>query len=196
MKRFILAAVLGGIAVFAWGAISWMVLPWHNATINNIPGEEAVVSVLQEHMKETAVYYFPAWPMDDTEASMRAYENKHIEGPLGMIFYTTPGLEPMMPTTFISGLILMIASAFVASVLLWMAHERLKPWTARVFFVTILGVFSTLVSHVSSWHWNYFPTDYTIVMSADLIVSWLLGGMVIAAIIKPERPETEKETAP
>ena len=25
--------VLGGLALFLWGAVSWMVLPWHQATL-------------------------------------------------------------------------------------------------------------------------------------------------------------------
>ena len=31
--RFILAAILAGVAMFAWGAISHMFLPWHEATM-------------------------------------------------------------------------------------------------------------------------------------------------------------------
>ena len=33
MKRLFWGTVLGGLVVFGWGAISWMVLPWHASTL-------------------------------------------------------------------------------------------------------------------------------------------------------------------
>ena len=33
MLTSIKAGILGGIIVFMWGMVSWMVLPWHTSTI-------------------------------------------------------------------------------------------------------------------------------------------------------------------
>ena len=50
--RFILAGVLAGVAMFMWGAISHMMLPWHEATMETFRDEDLVAEVL---MKEAPV---------------------------------------------------------------------------------------------------------------------------------------------
>ena len=32
-KSLLLGALLGGLTLFAWGAFSYMILPWHNMTL-------------------------------------------------------------------------------------------------------------------------------------------------------------------
>ncbi len=39
-------AIAGGLVVFAWGAISWMVLPFHEKTIHTFGDQASVVNVL------------------------------------------------------------------------------------------------------------------------------------------------------
>ncbi|MFN2383195.1 MAG: hypothetical protein ABR559_02915, partial [Gemmatimonadota bacterium] len=59
MKRIMLAGLLGGLAVFVWGSVSWVVLPWHVATMHPIPDGEAVTEALAARVTEPGIYHFP-----------------------------------------------------------------------------------------------------------------------------------------
>ena len=41
MKKVVIAGLLGGLVYFIFGALSWMVLPWHNATVKTLAREES-----------------------------------------------------------------------------------------------------------------------------------------------------------
>ena len=64
MKRIIIAAVLGAVIAYVWGVVSWMVLPWHSATMHNLPNEKLVVEQLRNGGLESGVYQIPAMPDD------------------------------------------------------------------------------------------------------------------------------------
>jgi hypothetical protein len=38
---------------------------------------------------------------------------------------------------------------------------------------------------VSYWNWYGFPTDFTTGAALDEIIGWFLGGLVLAAIVRP-----------
>lgn len=186
MRKLLLAAVLGGLTLFVWGTISWVVLPWHNATLHPIPNEQAVVDGMKSTLPKTGVYLFPAMPLDNTDAAMKAYEEKMKAGPRGMIMYTAEGSDLMPPSTFIYGFIFFFLSALLAAVLLSLAGSRLRTYTTRVFFVTILGIVMALDVHLGGWNWMGIPPDYTVVMALDSVLAWFLTGLVLAAVIKPK----------
>ncbi|MDZ7290008.1 MAG: hypothetical protein ONB44_06170 [candidate division KSB1 bacterium] len=183
MKRVFIAGLLGGLAVFVWGMISWMALPWHNTTMHSLANEDAIVENLRANLTTTGVFYFPGEP--HSEAEMQAFTEKHKRGPLGFLVYLAEGRDPMAPMLFVRGLLLNLITAILAAYLLSQAVDKLKTYVQRVAFVGLLGVFAALVSHVTSWNWFYFPADYTLVMSADLVVAWIIAGLVIAWRIKP-----------
>ena len=57
--RFILAGILAGVAMFAWGAISHMFLPWHEATMETFRDEDLVAEVLMKEAPVSGIYVAP-----------------------------------------------------------------------------------------------------------------------------------------
>jgi len=184
MKRVLIAGLLGSVVLFIWGFISWAALPWHNATMPSLPNEEAVVESLRANVNTTAVYQFPGMPADDAE-SQQAWTEKYKRGPYGILIYIAQGADPMAPQPFIGGFVLSLLTATLAAYLLSLGANKLTGYSQRVIFVTLLGVFAALVSHFSMWNWMHVPTGYSLVMAADLVIGWLLAGLVIAWRIKP-----------
>lgn len=184
MKRVLLAGLLGGVVMFIWGWLSWGMLPWHNATIPNLPNEDAVIAVLQSSITASAVYQFPGMPAG--EADMAAWTEKYKRGPSGMLFYSVEGKDPMGAGMFVGGFILEFIIATLAAWFLSLALGRLPGYGQRVGFLTMLGVLGALVSHIMAWNWMGNPMGYSLVMSADLVIASLLAGLVIAWRIKPE----------
>jgi hypothetical protein len=81
--RLILAAVLGGLVMFAWGAVSHMVLDLEKDTIKQVPNESAVVAAMKDNIREDGVYALPGIAMDKkpTDDEMNAWMAKYKEGP-------------------------------------------------------------------------------------------------------------------
>ncbi|MBU1298146.1 MAG: hypothetical protein KKF20_01085 [Bacteroidetes bacterium] len=186
MKKIILAGLTAGIAITIWQFAAWMVLPLHKDTIKPTPNEEAVTTVLSNSITEEGVYGLPNAPKQrNNPEEMKQWEEKFRRGPLATIFYRPTGDNPAMTSQFIIRFIIQIIAAMIAAWLLSRSTAASQSYISRVCFVGVLGIFASIVTHVSFWNWMYFPLKYTTAMMADLIIGWIIGGLVIAAFIKP-----------
>lgn len=187
MKNILLAGLLGALVAFIWGAISWIVLPWHLMTLEKMPNEEAVVAVMKTNLDRTAVYMFPGHDesVKNDPAAMEAFSAAQKTGPNGLLFYRADGIDPMDPKQYIFGYLIAFIAASLAAMLLQLGINTLPRFSQRWMFVALLGLFASVVSHLSQWNWLAVPTDYTIVNMADLTVTWLLVGLVLAWRIRP-----------
>lgn len=193
MGRILLASLLSGILLFVWGMLSWMVLPLHDGTVRPLPDAQAVVDALETQSLEEGLYAYPAFPEVSSEtepgmaAAMEAFEKKHRAGPLFSVIYRREGGPAMPPEMMLTGFLINVLSSFVAASLLSMAIRNGARFTyfQRVRFVGLLGVFAAIVSFLALKNWMYFPTDFTRAMMLDLLLAWIIGGLVIAALIKP-----------
>ncbi len=192
-KRIILAAVVGGVVMFIWGALAWMVLPLHTPSIKEIPNEDAMRALIRENIKEPGFYALPGWghhegvTKEQQAAATKVQEQKYKEGPRGVMVLLPSGADPFMSKTFVTGLMLNVLGSLVAAWLLSKALGGLRSYGARVQFVAVLGLFAGIAIHLMYWNWWDFPTNYTISCLADSVIGWTLAGLAIAAIVvKPK----------
>jgi len=190
MKKAILAGIVGGIILWVWGFFAWVVLPLHKPSMRNISNEDVVIEAMQTSIDAKGVYIFPGRPTDSNPASMEAYTQKYMRGPMGMIIYDPQGSDPMMVSQMISGLIIFILSAVLAAWFLSRSTAAASSYFARVLFCGMLGIFISFFSHLSAWNWMGFPLDYTTAMMIDNIIAWLVAGLGIAAIVKVPKTGT------
>ena len=100
MNRIILAALLGGIAMFIWTSIAHMALPLGDAGIREIPNEAAVLSAMQSGISEAGLYFFPGFglgPNPSREAqheAMKHMDEKLAQHPSGIMMYHPAGSRP------------------------------------------------------------------------------------------------------
>ncbi|MFZ0391426.1 MAG: hypothetical protein WAN36_13285 [Calditrichia bacterium] len=192
MKQVVIAGILGGIVVFVWGFISWVVLPWHNYSMQTLPQEERLVGEMRGLQLETGVYFFPGMAESSDEENARKNEEvwaeNHRQGPIGMIFYHREGTEPMSPGVFILGILIAIIAAGVAAALLKISVNQISSYGKRVAFVAMIGLFSVIAVPIYNWNWLYIPATYTIIAVLDLFITWVLAGLVIAWRVKPTMP--------
>jgi hypothetical protein len=184
LKRIVLAGLLGGLVYFIWGALSWMVFPWHNATLNKLPNEDTVMAALREQVSESGAYFFPGMPESGGDAAAQeAYTARHRQGPLGFLLYHAGGKELAMGPAMGRGFAIDVIAALMVAFLLSMKAPA--PYMCRVIFVLLIGLFSAITTHAMYWNWMLFPTDYTLAMFADVVGGWTLAGLVMAALVKP-----------
>lgn len=189
MKKILFAAVAGMIVYFLWGLVSWTVLQLHDGSLLPFPDEASTtVQALEDDLPNTGVYYYPPQPEDMSDkGQVKRFSELHEGGPIFSVFYLKEGRPVMDWRLFLKSAINYFLLSFLLAFALRQVVESLSSWVQRVLFVTVIGVVIALATYVDNWIWLYHPLPYVVMMSVDLIIRWLLLGMVIAFIIKPER---------
>lgn len=183
MGKGILAALLGALAMFAWGFVSWTVLHLHE--VKGFGNSEAVAKTLQRSGDETGVYWIPASPGTEDKESpeYKKWVEAHEQGPIAMVVYNKDGGPVMDPMTMVKGFLVMLASCLIVATML--ASAGIGNYMGRLMFCTSFGLLAAVYVDGSNWAWFFFPMDWTITAAVDHVLSWAIAGAVMAALIKP-----------
>lgn len=186
MARIVSAILAGAVVYYVWGMLAWMVLPLHNASVNELPDQQSMIDDIRALNLESGVYVAPyaadSASMTDPNS---AYLKNHRAGPIFSLYLRKEGAEPMGMSVLLSGFVLdLLASGLAVLLLLGMGSCSQNYW-CRVGFVAGLGVFVAIVGHLTYWNWMYFPWDYTLAFIIDVVIGWALAGLAIAALIRP-----------
>ena len=185
MKKTLLGGIAGGIILFVWSFLAWIVLPLHTPTMHEIPNGDAVISTLKPLLPMKGLYLLRHNPgMSADRAAQDAWTEKVKQGPNGLILYDPAGTDPMMTSQMVVGLILDILSALVVAWLLTRSTALSASYLSRVMFCGMFAIFATLFDYLSMWNWMGYPADFTTGLIVDSLIAWLLAGLAIAAIVK------------
>ena len=181
-KRLLLGTVLGGLVVYVWGAISWMVLPWHTATFQAFSNEEVVVTLLQLTATKPGVYLLPK--AGGSASEQKAAHERMKQGPVMLAAIRPQGANPSDPMFYVKGLALELCGAFLMTWLIMTLPGM--SFSARVRTVTLVALIAGVLTRVPDWHWWGFSAGYTIVQMLDLLIGYFLAGLVIAKVTTPK----------
>ena len=186
MVRFVSAAILGGLLMFVWGAVSHMVLPFEREAMKQIPNEAAVLSTLGSNLNAPGMYFFPWTDMSGkaTPEQQAAWRQQIASGPSGLVIYKPNGGESMSPRQLVTEFISCVLAAFFGAMLL---VQLPGGFGRRVFSMAAIGIAAWLSISVSQWTWFGFSTPFLIGDLADQFGGWLLAGIGMAALLKPRR---------
>jgi hypothetical protein len=185
--RIVIGAVLGGLAMFAWSAVSHMALPLGTAGIRAMPAdrEPAVVEAMRDAMTERAIYFLPGLDMSrrPTEEEEKAWQARLQAGPTAIVAYNPRGGQPMGTGQLVTELLLDIAACLFAAVVL--AHVPSSVgYLRRALMVAAFGAFATLAIDGSYWNWYSFPGVYFLAQAVDGVVGGALAGLAVARVVK------------
>lgn len=181
--RLILATVLGGIVMFAWGAFSHMVLDLEGNVFKVVPNEEAVSAALKAQITEDGVYFLPGLDMGKqaTEAEQEAWAAKYKQGPTAMLVYHPAGDDVFTPKQFVTQFGSNLGSALLAAIVLMLAGVG---YARGVIITTLMGVAGWVAILIPYWNWYKFPFEFVRIDMIDQTVEWFLGGLVIALFMR------------
>jgi hypothetical protein len=192
MNRILLAALLGGIAMFIWTSIAHTALPLRKAGLREIPNEAAVLSAMQGNIAENeGLYIFPGFglgPNPSREAqheAMKHMDEKLARHPSGILMYHPAGSRPLVMVRYLSiEFATELLEAFFAVFLLSLTN--LTSFGARLGFVVVVGVLAAIATNISYWNWYGFPTIYTAAYMFIQVVGFLCVGLVAGLVLKPK----------
>lgn len=182
-------AVLGGLVVFLWGVVSWMILPWHQMTMKKFDNESRVADVIQDNTSMSGVYMLPncfaqdkGMSKEDMEKSKTKIKEMMERGPVVYAIIKKEGMSPNMAGNFITALIVNIVAAFFVTWLLMMT--KAMAYMKQVYFVAVVALTAGLMIYLPDWVWMGMPLGCVVVHLLDLIIAWFLAGLVIAKMAK------------
>lgn len=168
--RFILTGTIAAAAaIFIWGSISHLVLPWHEWTMTLFTNSEQVLDTVRTNAEQNGIYFI----------------NEGVFAVVDLL----PGLPDQ--TQMIGGnLALQFVTDLVVAFLLALTILGISCRTipGRAGFTAMLGVAAGIAIHGAHWNWYGFTPAYTIVNTLDLAISWFLAGMVLAVLNRKMLP--------
>ena len=191
--RILLAAILGGIAMFIWTSIAHMALPLGEAGINEIPNESAVLDAMKSSMGDkTGLYIFPGLGIgkdathEQKSEAMKQMQQRIATNPSGILMYHPPG----RPFGFGKSLAVEFSTEVLQAILvIWLlAQTRIESFGGRVGFVVIAGILAAITTNVSYWNWYGFPGVYTASYILIEIIGFVLVGIVAAMLLRKRAP--------
>jgi hypothetical protein len=176
MQRTLLAALVGGIVVFAWGAFSHTVLPLGNMGISAMAGDAEVIALLKAQSPASGTYFLPEFEKIGADDGPAA-------GPAAFVAW-----QPEVPYTMGTNLAVEFASnvlaAFVAA---WVVgcYAAGGSILCRASAVMAMGVFGWLSISASHWNWYGFSDGMLVGEGLDQAIGWFLAGLAMAPLLRP-----------
>lgn len=179
--RFILGVVIGAIALFFWGFVFWVQLPYPASVIQTLPNQDAIVPALQDAISEDGAYFVPGYGQsEELMAKVQA-------GPVATILFRTGG-APEYSKTMINGFLHMLGCSFLLAIVV--ATAQRTTYFGRLMLVFWVGLFAVLWIHMSPVIWFHVPIKYAcLYMTYDLIAVIILGIILAFFIRSPVDPE-------
>ena len=188
-KRILLAGLLGGIALFAWGSFSHLVLKLPAIGIQEIPQseEDGVKNALRAALPQSGFYVFPAMgaasgSSAEKAAASEAYAQKYQQGPHGILIFSREGAEMMTARQLLIQFALTLVEALIAAWLL--SLTTLTGFSSRLGFVVVLGILMALATNIEYWDWYDFPANYTAAYMLDKVIGLFVVGLVIVPLTR------------
>ena len=182
-----MGALIGAVVYFAWGAASWMLLPWHEANMKRLPEETLIMDTLRVVAKEPGLYAFPCGrDARDGKEPKEDFAARHKKGPVGLLVYQPGGKDLPMASNFAASFVNSLATVLGLMALLSLSRGRVKGLMPRALLCAAAGAFVWIVAHVPYWNWFGFPAGYTLTLLGDLVAGFFLAGLAISRFVPGE----------
>ncbi len=179
----LLAAVIGGLVLYVWSVIVWMVLPHHKPDFRPLgDAEDGVAKALSG--TEPGWYVMPH--MDNFE-SMKdpAMDARYREGPNASVIVIPSG-PCMQPMVFVRSLLLNMAQALGAAMLLFALNpEYSATLVDKILVLGGVSVFIQAMPPLMQWNWWKFPTRGTLTTVFDGLVGMILLAIALHFVLAP-----------
>lgn len=182
-KKKVVAIVLGALILAVWNAISWMGLPFHGASLHNIPESALNVSLLQQELPEDGIYHYPGIPADG-DMMNPAFLQKIKTGPrIPFMAYKKGETGLFDPSTFLINFVFQLL--IVAAILFLLSKQTVLDFRSVLTMTLGVGLLTALLSDLPQMLWFMFPLEFTLPYLLDYVISMgLLGGFLYVFLFR------------
>jgi hypothetical protein len=190
MNKIFIASLVAAIILFAWQALSWMLMPIHLHSFQYTTSQDSILNVLKNSGLSTGAYLMPSVDNRNVHAFDAEYQKKNEElmktsvgKPMATIFFTAemPGMNGVQ---FFYGFLYVFIAALCACLLLSLAYQSSASYWMRWWMVMLFAIVYIVLGPLTNHNWMMEPWHYTIGFIADALISWGLAGLWIAKYLK------------
>lgn len=180
MKRILISAIAGGIVLFLWGFVYWVVTGIPLRGMTDFKDEAAVERVLRENAPTPGYYVLPT-----AHTPVGLTESQHGEQRVAKIstnFFAACSVR----VGGIGSLGCQLAASFggnvVSAALMALLLLQIPGLTYRgkVTFTVGTALFASLTGVAPQSIWFGAPCNWFLINTFDLLVGWTLAGLVLA----------------
>lgn len=184
MGRILLAALVGGVLEFGWGAVSHIVLGLFDDSFARMPNEEAVLSGLKDTPPGT--YMFP-WidHANADETAMTTWAERAKASGAGILVRWPQEAAAAEPLP--ASLLLEFGSNFLCAFILALLASG-RGFAGRVALGPLLGLFAFLSQNGSHWIWYHFSDAFCKAELIDAVAGWTLAALGMAMVLGRRAP--------
>jgi len=188
-KKVLLGGIVGAVIVFLLSAVFHMATKLGEMGIQNLPGEGAIETAMRTSIHESGFYFFPGMTGGPgqserpTPAQQKEFLDKYKQGPTGILIYHPGGEELNFGKRLVVQFMIGLVAAFLAAWILAMTASA-TTFSGRVLIITLMALFAGVYMSLPYWNWYGFPTNYTVAYIFTVVVSWLIAGFGMAAVMK------------
>jgi hypothetical protein len=174
--RVALASGLSAVVLFFFGFVWWgMLMPVLQPA--DVITDSTLVDKMNASLNESGLYFYPTY-VEPVDANA---------GPMATLYFNTSA--PSMPMMMGMGFVHMLVSALLASIGLSFVSRR--AFMERFALVFFLGLFVAVWADLGNMIWWRYPLAWTAFHFAYDVLSWLLAGLIIASIVRPDSEPAE-----
>jgi hypothetical protein len=183
-KPLALGTLLGGLALFLWGAIYHMALPFYNAAMLPFANEDTVAQAVVAGAPQPGTYVLPNLPAGATDEQrkqgMSAIEEKAQRGPMVLAF-VRPGPLGSFGTLLGVQLVLDLSLGLMATLIL--LNARPQSFGGRVLLLAGVGLAIWLSTSAPEWNWYSSGAAWALANLGEQVGGWALAGLVLAKVV-------------
>ncbi|MEZ5988442.1 MAG: hypothetical protein R3F30_04850 [Planctomycetota bacterium] len=171
-SSILLGAGIGGVVLFFWYAVCWMVLPHHRADFAATPNRAALEPALADLPPRRVMYMVPF--MSEFPQGMKdpALQERWKAGPNALIL-RTDGACGMGPRTLVQGLLGNVLEALGLSLLLALALPTIGYGTTHSLLLALgAAVFVGASGNFPLSNWMAFPWRFSATSTLDRVVGF------------------------
>lgn len=167
-------ALVGGLILFFWTNISWMMIGWHQAYMKPVPNEAILGKGIKTAISENGLYVLPHHKKGD---DMETMKKQLREGPFAYMMIMPNGKEFGLGKMMVRGFLFSCLVGLIATWLL-LQTSGLSLWQ-KVGFIKVVGLIGTGSVFFAHWNWWSFPNTYLLVNIVDqgFAFGWLGLGL-------------------
>jgi hypothetical protein len=187
MRKILIGALVGGVILFIWQSISWMVLDLHAKANQYTPQQTEIMDLLNKQLTADGEYFLPNHPpdatMDEAMAAMDAMEGK----PWAKISYHK-SMDANMTMNMIRGLIVNIIAV---ALLCWILVRINVPAFSTVLLASL---FTGLIVFLNAPYTQYIWYESFDIWAhfADAVMEWGLVGLWLGYYLRRGSVERNK----
>jgi hypothetical protein len=181
-RKAILGALLAGVVVFIWGAVSHMLLGVGESSMKAFQDEAAVEQALLSNISGSGIYTVPGMKPDADAAAEAAAMEKMKTGPFVFVSVNREGM-PSMAGPMMKQVLIEILAGLLFTWLL--TRTAGLSYLASAGFVAIAALAGTITTSLPFWNWYGFSAGFVFSDLLDAGIGWFLGGLVIAKFAQP-----------